>query len=469
MRRLLLLLVLGSVVNCGAPSGVNEELEQQIRTLAEQAITEEGIVGLSIGVALDGEIVFQEGFGYIDEARTVPATAETGYDAGSIGKQFTAAAILQLVERGELSLDQSVRSIVPNIPSSFPDATIEQLLRHTSGFVSYEVDVYNAPADYLEPRYGEQLLTDTELLQGEALFPPGETFVYSNPGYVLLGLVIEAISGQRYDHYIRDELLADLEPHSMLVCDDRRPPEGSDRFARTSDGIEKTPYLHMSSWGGSGSVFATVTDLLRWSKALNDGAILEPASLQAFRSPTRLQGRESSVEVPYGMAQRIGLLQGHPKVGHTGTFVGGSAALADYPDDALEIVVLSNTYGGGAPHARALETTIAKWMLEISDPDIRALGVPISGTQRQMIEGSYSQGDRYEAAIEGNELVVSSDGEEVERLVHLGDLLFRHPERPEVFQRFALDGARAGWWIYNESGNFVEVLRRIDSPSPGVD
>ena len=177
MRRLLLLLVLGSVVNCGAPSGVNEELEQQIRTLAEQAITEEGIVGLSIGVALDGEIVFQEGFGYIDEARTVPATAETGYDAGSIGKQFTAAAILQLVERGELSLDQSVHSIVPNIPSSFPDATIEQLLRHTSGFVSYEVDVYNAPADYLEPRYGEQLLTDTELLQGEALFPPGETFV----------------------------------------------------------------------------------------------------------------------------------------------------------------------------------------------------------------------------------------------------------------------------------------------------
>ena len=90
MRRLLLLLVLGSVVNCGAPSGVHEELEQQIRTLAEQAITEEGIVGLSIGVALDGEIVFQEGFGYIDEARTVPATAETGYDAGSIGKQFTA-------------------------------------------------------------------------------------------------------------------------------------------------------------------------------------------------------------------------------------------------------------------------------------------------------------------------------------------------------------------------------------------
>jgi|GEM_PF-3086991 len=452
-----------------APSLLSAAATDEIEEIARAAVEDDGIVGLAVAIAIDGRPVYQAGFGHADTERSVSVTEHTVFDIASTGKHFTAAAIMLLAERGQLSLDQRVREFVPELPAHFPDATIDQLLRHTSGFVGAGLDEQAAPAEYRHPRYGLDLLTDIEFQQGQLLFEPEETWVYCNPGYLVLGLVVEAASGERYDEFIRTNLLAPFEPHDMYVCEYPPPQIASQRIRRTPAGVEQVAYIDMSAWGGQGSINASVADLLRWSIALNRGQIISNDALRAFRRPSTVHGDYATAAIPYGTAQRLGALEGHAKVGHTGTFDGGSAALAYYPNDSLEIAVLSNTRGEGTPHAHQIESKIAKLLLGIRDPDVRSLAVPLTDQQRHAVRGTYSDGREFMASIDDDELVVIYNGKETERLVHIGDMRFRNPENPDVFEWFILDGERAGWWVYAMSGSYLEVLRRkepSDNPAP---
>lgn len=439
-------------------------LEAEIDAIGERVVTEDGIVGLSIAVAQNGTIVYARGFGHADAARTIPATADTIYDIASVGKQFTAAAIIQLVEHGKLTYGTRVKSLVPELPEHFPDATVEQLLRHTSGFVGGELDELNAPADYATPRYGLELLTDASLQTGRTLFAPEETWVYCNPGYLVLGLVVEAASGERYDDYVRDHVLAPLAPHGMLVCEYAPPPRGSRGLRRTEEGVAPVPFIHMSAYGGQGTICSSALDLIRWSIALSEGRIFSHESLVAFRTPSTVRGTHAIASIPYGMGQRLGVMDGHAKAGHSGTFDGGSAALFTYPDDNLDVAVISNTRGHGTPHAVSIEAEVAKLLLGVEPPDVEARRTPVSEAQKNAIEGTYTDGKRLTARIEGDELVEFEDGKEVGRLVHIGNMRFRRPDKPDIYEWFVINGNdTAGWWIYSMSGNFLDVMRREDA------
>lgn len=446
------------------------KLEAELDAIGQRAVDEQGIVGLSIAIAQRGRIVYARGFGHADAARTIPTSADTIYDIASVGKQFTAAAIIQLVEQGKLSYDARVKTLVPELPEHFPDATVEQLLRHTSGFVGGELDELNAPADYATPRYGLELLTDASLQEGRTLFAPGETWVYCNPGYLVLGLVVEAASGERYDDYVRNHVLTPLAPHDMLVCEYAPPPRGSRGLRRTKDGqdgVAPVPFIHMSAYGGQGSICSSALDLVRWSIALNEGRIFSHESLVAFRTPSTVRGTHATASIPYGMGQRLGVMDGHAKAGHSGTFDGGSAALFTYPDDGLDIAVISNTRGHGTPHAVSIEAEIAKLLLGVEPQDVEAQRTPVSEAQKRAIEGTYTDGKRLTARIEGDELVELEDGKEVGRLVHIGNMRFRRPDKPDIHEWFVIDGdgpeGTAGWWIYTMSGNFLDVMRREDA------
>jgi len=423
-------------------------------------VEQDGIVGLSIGVAVHGELVYAEGFGFADLDASVLAEERTIYDIASAGKHFTAAAILRLIEQGRLSLDDRAKDLIPELPDHFPDATVDQLLRHTSGFVGGELDELHPPDDYIRPRYGLELLTDIELANGRALFGPDETWVYCNPGYLVLGMIVEVASGMRYDAFVREELLARNGLTEMTVC--RRPdgPRMSVAYHRTESGVSPVPFIDMTAYSGQGSICSSVVDLLRWSDALNTGRVVSPGSLRMLRSASVVRGEHVSASIPYGMAQRLGSVGPYFKVGHTGTFDGGSAALAFYPKAGLEIAVLTNTRGGGTPHAYEIETAIAKRILGVADPDVSALRKRLDPDAAAQIEGRYTNGDVFEASIEGDTLVVRKDGKEIERLLHIGGLRFRNADAPDMFEWFILDGERAGWWVYSVSGNFLEVLRR---------
>lgn len=431
-----------------------------IDRIAARAITEGGIVGLSIAIAQGDDIVYDKGFGHIDTEASIPADADTIYDIASVGKQFTSAAIMKLVERGDLALDTPVRDLIPELPANFPNPTIEQLLRHTSGFVGAELDELNPPEIATQKVYGLQLLQDYSLVHGETLFEPGETWIYCNPGYIVLGIVVEVVSGKRYDDFVRDELLHPAALTEMRVCQRAEFPRMSQSLRRSEEGVAEVPYIDFTYYAGQGSICSSAPDLVRWGLALRRGDIVTPESLALMRSHSPLQGDHNTTHVPYGFAQRIGTLEGHPRVGHSGTYDGGSAILFEYPDDNLTIAVITNTRGMGAPHAARLETDIVKAILGIRDPNPRSLEMPLSEEAKRRIRGTYFNGKTFTADFEDNDLIVTSGGKQLERLVHIGGLRFRNVENPDAFEWFPIDGDHAGWWVYSESGNFLEVLRR---------
>ncbi len=438
-------------------------LADLVHAIGERAVREEGIVGLSIGVAIEGQIVFAEGFGHANASRSVPATRDTMYDIASVGKHFTAAAILRLVEDGRLALDDRARDLIGELPDHFPNATVEQLLRHTSGFVSGDLDEGDPPPEYRRKRYGLELLTDLELQSGEARYEPGETWVYSNAGYLVAGLIVEVASGRRYDDFVREELLRPNGLDEMTVCEYGQGERMSERLRRSDAGeVEPVPFIDLTAYSGQGSICSSVVDLLRWSHALNSGQVVSPASLARMRSPSIVTGTHQSAEIPYGYGQRLGHVGPHAKAGHTGTFDGGSAVLETYPGAGLEIAVLANTRGGDTPHARHLELEIAKAVLAFVETPVASQKKPLSHEQRRQIEGTYAAEWPLIASTEGDTLLVHRGEELVESLTHIGDLRFRRDDRPDVLEWFLPDGDRAGWWLYDERGTYLEVLRRVE-------
>lgn len=461
---LLALLLVPPLAGCSSPVPVETgpDTLAELRSIGQRAIDEDGIVGCSIAVALDGEIVFAEGFGHADLARTTPAHPGTVYDIASVGKQFTAALVLRLAEQGRISLDAPVRSLVPELPDNFPDATIEQLLRHTSGFVGAELDEQDPPEQMTRPRFGLALLDDPELTLGKARFEPGETWVYCNPGYLAAGIAAEAATGGRYDQLVRRELLEPNGLDGLYVCERAEGPDMAQAIHRTKDGYAPAPYIDMTAYAGQGSVCSSVVDLLAWSRALNEGRVVSKRSLRAMRTPSSMRGDHDSVTAPYGMAQRIGSLGPSSRVGHTGTFDGGSAALVTYPEAGLEIAVLSNTYGGGTPHARKIETAVAKRLLGVAPIDVQSLRVPLPADAERRTAGVYSNGtNTMTPRYEGETLVEVINGKDFSSCVHVGGLVFRSIDEPDALVWFASDGDRAGWWIYSLSGHIVDVARRV--------
>jgi len=448
---------------CAATGAASPSRAETLRRIGQSAVDDDGLVGLSIAVSLDGRTIFAEGFGHADLERTKPASARTVYDIASVGKQFTSAAVMRLVDEGKLALDDRLYDLVPQTPPHFPNATIEQLLHHTSGFVAGDLDELDPPEGLDLPRQGLEVLDDVELKEGRIVFQPSETFVYCNSGYLMLGLVVEAAAGRPYAEFITRELLEPAGLTEITVCQRPDSPLMADSLHRSEQGLARVPFIHMSTYAGQGSVCASVADLLAWELALEEGRILSRESFQLFRTPARVQGSFASAELPYGMAQRLGTLAGTPKVGHTGTFDGGSACLAHYPEAGLTVAVLTNTRGHGTPHARSIEARVAAAVLAVDPFGELLLPTPLSPEQRQQIEGHYSNGAAFEARVEGEDtLVVIREGEEIARVVHTGGLVFRNPKLPTARERFLLDGETAGWWTYAVDGFLMEVNRRVE-------
>jgi len=447
-----------------------------ILEIGRRAVTEVGIHGLAIGIAVGGETVFAEGFGHADLARERRAQRDTVFDVASVGKQFTAAAILRLVETGYLSLDDRVREFVPEAPESFPTATVYELLHHTSGFEAGDYELEELPPDIAEPRRGAEVLDDLELRRGRVRFAPSETWMYCNPGYVLLGLVVERASGRPYAAFVREEILRRAGVDGMTVGERAEPSRMAESLIRESDTeVRPMPRIHMSAYGGQGSICSSVVDLLAWQEALASGRVVSKASRGRMTSPAVVRGRHATAELPYGMGLRLGTFDGHRKEGQTGTFPGGSSVLAHYPDIDLTIAVLSNTYGE-VPHARALEGEIAARILDgvdrsegIRAPD-RQLDGRLTVADARRIEGVYMGDEPYEARIEDERLVVTRvrDGKELVRLDHVGGWRFAGRDGSSYREWFLPDGDQAGWWVIEKFG-FISsnhVLRRVPAKAP---
>jgi len=314
-----------------------------IDAIAQRALEETPLAGLSIAVAKGSEIIHAKGYGYADLEHQIPATPETVYRIGSVTKQFTAAAILKLVEAEKLHLNDDLREYVPDFPTADRIVTIRQLLNHTSGIRSVD-KIQVAMANRCLDVTREQLIG---WISSEPFdFAPGEDWMYNNSGYWLLGLVIENLTKDSYGESLRKEL---FEPIGL----ERTSYDSYERIiANRARGyaFEEGEFVHHeynspTRTYAAGALLSTVLDLVKWQHALFLAKVVGSDHLRLMTTPGQLSNGKT---FPYGFGFQIAEFQGHRRISHAGQQMGYRAFLSHYPDEGISIAVLINTDGHSA-------------------------------------------------------------------------------------------------------------------------
>jgi D-alanyl-D-alanine carboxypeptidase len=348
-----------------------------VDALAAEARERGPIAGLSIAVFEHGKAVLATGYGSADLETGAPATAETSYPIASVSKMFTAAAILRLADQGKLTLDDPLSRFFPSARPQIGALTIRHLLEHTSGLT----------------RGGQapRAAAVSVIARGGTARTQGEEWDYSNYNFSLLGLVVEEASGRDYARYVSDEIAGPLALSGTGYCEDGTAVPGRGRdYQSGRKTLSPTAYWTQPRFFAAGGLCSTVLDLVRWQKALEDGRVVSPASLQAMQTSARLA---NGLEVGYGFGTRLGITGRHRKLGHTGGGQSNKAVLARYPDDDVTIAVLLNTERHNAPvTATDIEDRIARLFFEVGEPSAEPAPVPAEELHRYA--GEYLDGPR---------------------------------------------------------------------------
>jgi CubicO group peptidase (beta-lactamase class C family) len=327
-------LLLGGLQNvsvCTAQDNV-ARMEQ----IVQSRVTAKQFMG-SVLVARNEQILLDKGYGYANLEWQIPDSPEAKFRLGSITKQFTASCILLLEERGKLKTDDPVKKYLPDAPAAWDKITIYNLLTHTSGIPSFTgfPDYSSTEAAPTTPEKLVARFRDKPLD-----FQPGEKWNYSNSGYVLLGYLIEKISGQSYKDFVQENIFKPLgmndsgyDSNSAIIL------HRAYGYSPGPNGPLNAGYIDMSIPFSAGALYSTTHDLLRWEQGLFGGKLLSAASLKKMTTPFKEN---------YACGLMVRTVNGRTEIEHGGGIEGFNTDLAYFPDDKLTIVVLGNL-NGGAP------------------------------------------------------------------------------------------------------------------------
>jgi CubicO group peptidase (beta-lactamase class C family) len=292
----------------------------------------------SVMVTKDGVSLLSSGYGMANLELGVPNSPSTKFRIGSITKQFTAMGILILQDQGRLKVEDRIGDHVPDVPESWRNLTIHQLLTHTSGIMHSwdlpgfaETMMIPAGLDGTLARFHDRAL----------LFEPGTQFQYSGVGYFLLAKVIEVVSNREYAEFLREEIFLPLGMHDTGADrpDDLLDQRASGYVQDEHGQIHNAPHIYVPILTGGGNLYSTVEDLARWDRALSARRL---SSEDAYESLDRPELND------YAYGWRVGEWEGHWAVRHSGGLPGFNAFILRIPDEDLCIVVLSNSVPGRA-------------------------------------------------------------------------------------------------------------------------
>lgn len=301
------------------------------------ALAKEKIPGASILIVRNGTILKASGYGFANVELRVPASADTIYQSGSTGKQFTAAGILLLAEEGKLSLDDRLSKHFPDGPTSWHRITLRQLLTHTSGIRDYG----DSPDIDLRRDYDESALLKI-MMRLPLDFEPGTQWSYSNSGYLILGLLTSKLAGMHWSDFQAQRLFKPLGMTTTRVISESEIVPNRAAGYELNDKGELTnqewvsPSLNRCA---DGALYYTVRDLAAWDAALRQGRFLKPASLDTWMRPVTLA---DGTEYQYGFGWSVSEQRGRRLIEHGGSWQGFRTAIARYVDQDLTIVVLTN-------------------------------------------------------------------------------------------------------------------------------
>ena len=332
-RHLAFLLMLSPLV-----SGV--ALADDVDAYIKLRMDKEHIPGLSLAVVKDGKVVKLKGYGTSNLELNVPAVPDTVYELGSISKQFTAAAVLILVQENKIGLDDLIGKYIHESPETWKAIKVRHLLTHTSGL----------QRDGL-PENGNGLFvdyTEDELIQSAVALPllsaPGTKYSYGNLDYDLLAILIERVSGESYGEFLQEHIFRPLSMTSTRLKDRSTiVPNRAQAYLWDNNMLQRCdPQVSPTRYIGSGSLLSTVTDLAKWDSSLYTDRVLDAASRKAMWTPTKLA---DGTFTTYGFGWEISSVKGHTNLNHNGAMDGFVGNISRFVDDSLTVIVLTNQSG----------------------------------------------------------------------------------------------------------------------------
>lgn len=335
------------------PRMTDARIVQDLRAYLQRLAAQDAFSG-AVLLAEGDHVLFAQAYGFADHAFNAPNTVDTKFNVGSMGKMFTAVAILQLAQQGKLSLSDTVLKLVPDYPDKDIAAkvTVYELLTHTAGMPDIFNDRFfdSSRAKYRSTEAYLSLITGKPLL-----FEPGTRWDYSSGGYVVLGLIIERVSGESYYKYVREHV---FKPANMLNTDNYNVDDDVPNLALgyTRLGDDNRPQLdrprrtnvlmNFARGGSAGGAYSTVEDLLHFSLALQRNRLLSRKYTELEMTGKVRAGRPGD-RYGFGMAETLD--HGVRIVGHSGGFPGANGQLDMYPESGYTVVVLSNYDDGARP------------------------------------------------------------------------------------------------------------------------
>lgn len=386
MRLIALALALSAIIPdaaAGAQRPTRVALQRRVDSLVANALAEGPVAGMSVAVLRGKDTVVMKGYGFADVENDVRATPQTVYRIGSITKQFTAAAVLQLIEQNKLSLDDSIGKHLPTLPEGWRGVPIRQLLNHTSGIPSYTS---------AGPRWTSRMRLDLPhdsligIIAHDSMdFASGSQWRYNNTGYYLLGMLIERITGRSYADVVRERIATPLGLGATMYCGTtpiiKRRAQGYQ--VGPDDKLVNADPLSMTQPFSAGALCSTVGDLVAWQRALATGRVVKAASYTAMITP---EGAASASRYGYGLA--MDSLGGRMRVQHGGGINGFNSMLQYYPSDTLSIAVLGNTVG---PWVDRVADNIARAALGVRlvPAPPRLMDLATTAEERARVAGTY--------------------------------------------------------------------------------
>src|SRR5947207_3313799 len=432
----------------------SEELGNRVDAIAKQMLSRH-TAGVSVAVARDGRVILARGYGMANVEHSVAVTPDTVFHLASISQTIFAAVVLQLVDEGKLRIDDDVTKYVPEAPTGGHHVTVRQLLNHTSGIYSFTSLPDAANNERLELTH-EQVLG---LIKDKPFdFEPGIRWRYDNSAFYLAGMVVERVTKQEYGAYVREHVFKPLGMSSASLCYARMVvPHLASGYEVDGGALVNASFLSWKLPFAAGAICATATDLLKWQAALDSGRVLTPSSLALMRTPTTLS---DGTKIDYGLGTRLGSLDGHRVLGHTGGRGGFRPLLESFPDDHLTIVILMNMGDAASPSPVAVAPEIARAALGLKKNALRDL--PVTSGELAALSGKYDSDEGpVEIFARDGKLHYRIPGSQIEGVVRRqAENVYAIDENTEA--HFLVSGGRAAWSMVYIGGLLMDAKYRVN-------
>lgn len=326
----------------GLTANAQDDLSKKVDEAVEAQRIAQKIPGVSVAICRDGKIEKATGYGLANVEWNAAVAPDTIFQTGSVGKQFTAALIMLLVEDGKIQLDDKLSKYVEGTPATWKEVTIRRLLTHTSGIADYGGEertmgkgVINFRTDYTE----EQLVQSFAKMPMD--FVPGDKWSYSNTGYVLLGIVIHKVTEKFYGDELQERIFKPLGMRSTRIISEADiVMHRSGGYRLVKDELKNQDWVSPTlNTTADGALYTNVLDLAKWDAALYTTKLLKQTSFEQMWAAVKLNDGKT---YPYGFGWSLEPMNGHRLVAHDGAWQGFTMSIARFVDDKLTFIVMTN-------------------------------------------------------------------------------------------------------------------------------